>query len=334
MSRMLTFDSFTLIPTYSDIESRNDVDISTNICGVESQIPIINANMLSICSKDMMDVLHDHHTFSSYHRFFNSKENRIKALTNLKKYKDHLFTSLGTKKEEYDFATMLREIGFKNFIVDVNHGHHKMVENIVRHVKDISADTVVMAGNVSSVNGILYLQNAGADIIKIGNSFGFSCTTIKQTGFGAHPIDTAIRYNDYLVNKKREHERVKLCIDGGIRDVSDIAKSLIYGDVVMLGRMFAGSTESFGRSILTGDLNSARTMKEYFGNASVKTKQVIDEENHVRHVEGTTKLVPHTGPLSDTLASIKEGLQSAFSFVGARNIKEYQERAKHQVLKV
>ena len=285
--------------------------------------------MLAICSKDMIDVLYKNNTVSSYHRFFNSKENRNKTIFDLKNYKDKLFVSLGTKKEEYDYACMLNEFGYKNVIVDVNHGHHKMVKDIIKYIKNNCSDMIIMAGNVSSVDGIMFLYDAGADIVKIGNSFGFSCTTIKQTGFGAHPIDTAIRYNDFI--SKRDYGKAKLCIDGGIRDVSDIAKSLIWGDLVMLGRMFAGSSESFGKEIMT---EKGLIYKEYFGNASVKTKQVIDEENHVRHVEGTTKLVPSTGPLEVTLRSIKEGLQSAFSFVGARSLKEYQKRAKKQVLMI
>jgi IMP dehydrogenase/GMP reductase len=330
MNKMLNFDSFTLIPTYSDIESRSEVDVSTNICEIKSNLAIINANMLSISTKEMVNELYKYNTISSYHRFFNSMENRIKTMEELKDYKDKIFISIGTKKEEYDCVKILNEIGYKNIIVDVNHGHHKMVKDIIKHIKNNYPDMVVMAGNVSSVNGILFLQDAGVDIIKIGNSFGFSCTTIKQTGFGAHPIDTAIKYDKYI-NKKNKTQKAKLCIDGGIRNVSDIAKSLIFGDIVMLGRMFAGSNESFGKIIDSG--NGMRA-KEYFGNASVKTKQVMDEENHVKNIEGTTKLVPLTGPLNNTLKSIKEGLQSAFSFVGARNLKEYQEKAKNQILMV
>lgn len=329
MDKMLTFDSFTLIPTYSDIESRNEVDVSTEILDIKSELPIINANMLSICSKNMIDMLYKNNTVSSYHRFFNSKENKHKAILDLKDYKDKLFVSVGIKEEERDYVCELNEAGFKNVIIDVNHGHHKMVELMIKFIRDNCKDMIIMAGNVSSINGILFLQQAGANLIKIGMAFGYSCTTIKQTGFGSHPIDTAIRYNDFI--EKREYERAKLCIDGGVRDVSDIAKSLIYSDLVMLGKMFAGCDESFGKDILT---DKGVKYKEYFGNASVKTKQVIDEENHVRHIEGTTKLVPHTGPLSNTLKSIREGLASAFSFVGARSLKEYKKTAKEQILMV
>jgi len=324
MNRMLTFDSFTLIPTYSDVESRNDVDVSTEICGVKSDIPIINANMLSICSDNMIAALNKNNIFSSYHRFFTSPENRNETILSLKEFKDKMFVSIGIKKEEYDYVFKLYKAGFKNVLIDVNHGHHKMVKYMIKHIKDNCPNMLVMAGNVSSVDGILFLQDAGADVIKIGNSFGFSCSTLKATSFGCHPIHVAKTFREmYPFNGS------KLCLDGGIRGVGDIAKSLIFGDMVMLGKMFAGCDESFGKTIITGEL---KKMKEYYGNASKKTKEVIDGGNHVRYIEGTTKLVSCIGPIQNTLQSIKDGLKSAYSFVGARTIKEYQEKAKHQIL--
>lgn len=329
MAKMLTFDSFTLIPTYSDIESRNEVDVSTDIFNIKSELPVINANMLSICSKDMIDVLYKNNTISSYHRFFNSKENRNNATFDLKDYKDKLFISIGTKKEEYDYVADLYETGYKNVIIDVNHGHHKMVGDIIKYIKDNFSDMTVMAGNVSSVDGILFLQDAGTDISKIGTAFGYVCTTIKQSGFGCHPIDTAIKYNNFV--QYSNYKKSTLCIDGGIKNVSDIAKSLIYADLVMLGNMFAGCNESFGKKIIT---DKGLEYKEYFGNASIKTKQVVNDKNNIKYIEGTTKLVQTTGPLQNTLNSIKEGLQSSFSFIGARSIKEYQEKAKNQILMV
>lgn len=327
---MIDFDSITLIPAYSDIESRSEVDISSNLCGIKTSIPIINANMLAICSEEMMDVFCKNNTICSYHRFFESQQSRLNTLLKISN-KDLFFPSIGTKKEEYNFVDELYNNGFKNVIVDVNHGHHKMVSDICGFIKKKYPDMFVMAGNVSSVAGVSFLKDCGADCAKVGNSFGFSCTTIKQTGFGVHPIHTAKEYReqtndwDYL-----------LCLDGGIRDVADIAKCMIWGNVVMVGKMLAGCDESYGRTILTGSLsdNSYREMKEYFGNASIRTKQVINDENHIRHIEGTVKLVPKIGSMQNLLNSITDGLQSAYSFVGARNLEEFQQEAVKNILYV
>ena len=335
MKKMLTFDSFTLVPTYSDISSRSEVDVSVTIDKTSSMLPIMNANMLSICTPEMISKLSNKfNTFSSYHRFFHSIDNRKETLSNIKQNltnKDLFFVSIGTKPEEYGFIDWLVESGFKSIIIDVNHGHHKMVSDILSHIKKNYGNYfTIMAGNVSSIDGIKFLKDNGSDIIKIGNSFGFSCTTIKATGVGVHPIHTAKEYRD-----NTNDWETKLCIDGGLRDVSDIAKALIWGDFVMLGKMLAGSTESYGRIIQDnhGGVYGGK-FKEYFGNASIKTKQVIDGENHVKHIEGTTKLVPHIGPISITLSEIQQGLQSALSFMGTRTLVQYKAIAKNQILMV
>ena len=327
---MLTFDSFTLIPSYSDISSRNEVDVSTDICGIKSDLPIINANMLSICTPEMIDVLSNkYNTFSSYHRFFETidakKKTLLKIIEQNPNSRKHFWMSVGVKKEEYEFVGWLNDVGIKNVIVDVNHGHHKMVGDVIKHIKSNYKDIRIIVGNVSSNDGIKFLRDNGADVVKCGNSYGHSCSTIKQSGFGVHPM--------YVIKTYREQTNdwdTNLCPDGGIRVAADIAKCLIYGNVVMIGSMLAGSDESYGTKIS----HDGFLYRQFYGNASIRTKQVASEENHVKFVEGTTRLVPCTGSIENTLKDIKEGLQSAFSFVGARNLKEYQQKATNQMLYV
>lgn len=342
MRKMLNFDSFTLVPTYSDIYSRGEVDVSSTINGVRSSLPIINANMLSLCTPCMISRLYNHNTFSSYHRFFNSlddrkqtivsiiennieKSNILKTDLELDSFFQRFYVSLGTKmSEECDFVDWLYINGIKNVIIDVNHGHHVMVKDMIRFIKDNYIDMNVMAGNVCSVDGISYLSDCGADIIKVGNSFGFSCSTIKASGFGISSIHAAKEYRE-----KTGNWDTNLCMDGGIREVADIAKALIWGNVVMIGKLFAGCDESFGNNkIVNGEM-----FKEYYGNASFQCKKIINQD-HVKNIEGVTKLVPYVGCIDDVLKSIKEGLQSAFSFVGARNLSEYQSKTINQILMV
>ena len=83
MTKMLNFDSFTLVPTYSDITSRSEVDISSTINGVRSNLPIINANMLSLCTPDMISKLYNYNTFSSYHRFFDSVDTKKQTIISI-----------------------------------------------------------------------------------------------------------------------------------------------------------------------------------------------------------------------------------------------------------
>lgn len=338
---MLTFDSFTLIPAYSEIESRSTgVDISSLIMDqngkvlINLKVPVINANMHSICTQELIDRIIVNGGAGSYHRFFRSQEERNQTLNVLlsnfrnEDERFRFFPSIGVQKEDYDFVDWLAEHGAKNVIVDVNHGHHKLVGNILKYIRETHSKLVIMAGNVSSTDGIKYLRDNGAHIIKIGNSFGFSCTTIKATGFGVHPVHTAKTYRD-----DTDDWDTQLCIDGGIRMVSDISKSLIWANIVMIGKMFAGCDESAGQIV---DVNGSKH-KLYYGNASVITKSIkesLKDDNHIRHVEGAVTEVPCTGSVYQTLNSIVDGIQGAFSFVGARNLTEYQIAAQKQILMV
>jgi len=329
LNKMIDFDSFTLMPRYSDIPSRSIIDVSTKINGLVSDLPVINANMLSLCTDDMISSLSNKNsTFSSYHRFFedsdlkNSKMNEVVSLLgpNIKKF----WMSIGAKPSEYSSIASLYAKGISNIIIDTNHGHHKFVKDTIEFLKKEFPNITIMAGNVCTTDGIKFLKDSGADIIKVGNSYGQSCTTKNATGFGVHPLHACAkyRYDTYDFD-------TLLCADGGFRTPSDIAKALIFSDLVMLGRMFAGTNESAGYR--------AKFSNVYFGNASINTKKIIstnDETNHVRYIEGQQIFVDKIGPLNDCLMSIKDGLQSAFSFVNARSLKQYQRLALEQILEV
>ena len=328
---MLTFDDFTITPQYSDIESRSQVNISTTISDITSDLPIINSNMLAICTPEMIiKLINDYNTFASYHRFFESDEIRKAKLLQIQKVikeerRNKFFISIGTKKEEYDFVEWLIDNHFTSIIIDVNHGHHKMVADMLKYIKTKFQDTTVMSGNVSTTSGIKFLADNGADIIKVGNSGGSVCSTRTMTSVYVHSFHAVKQYRD-----DTKDNNTCLIVDGGVRDVSDIAKSLIYANAAMLGKMMAGCNESYGTKV---DTNGA-SFKEFYGNASAKTKQSVTEDGHISHVEGVTKLIPCTGPMKNILKDIREGLQSAFSFVGARNVQEYKENVQKSILMI
>jgi IMP dehydrogenase len=48
-----SFDDVMLVPSYSEMNSRADVDLSTSVAGVTLRIPIIAANMSSVCEDTM-----------------------------------------------------------------------------------------------------------------------------------------------------------------------------------------------------------------------------------------------------------------------------------------
>jgi GMP reductase len=109
---------------------------------------------------------------------------------------------------------------------------------------------------------------------------------------------------------------VQIIADGGIRKYGDIAKSIAFGaDMVMIGGMFAGHTESPG-SVLEVD---GEFKKAFFGSASEHQK------GEQKHVEGKKMLVPFKGSLDTTLQIIKENLQSSVSYAGGTKLSDLEQ---------
>jgi hypothetical protein len=68
MKTALSFDDVLLVPGYNDIESRSDVTLETDVAGVDLQLPIIAANMPSVCEADMAIALADAGGMGIVHR--------------------------------------------------------------------------------------------------------------------------------------------------------------------------------------------------------------------------------------------------------------------------
>jgi GMP reductase len=106
--------------------------------------------------------------------------------------------------------------------------------------------------------------------------------------------------------------------DGGIKEPGDIAKCLVLGaDVVMVGGMFSGLTDSPGEVVRGYD---GKLYKEFWGSASAF------QSGKKNRIEGTKKLIPykeHT--LVEELVYIKECLQSAISYGGGTSLECFKD---------
>jgi len=55
--RALSFNDVLLVPRHTTVFSRSDVNLSTRIAGLKLDIPIIAANMSSVCEAEMAAAL-------------------------------------------------------------------------------------------------------------------------------------------------------------------------------------------------------------------------------------------------------------------------------------
>ncbi len=236
--------------------------------------------------------------------------------------------AIGVTPEEMERAELLVQNDVDALVIDTAHGHSGMVIDMVARVKDAFPDTDVIGGNIISAEAAAELIAAGADAVKVGVGPGSICTTRVVSGAGV-PQLTAVMD---VVEEASKHG-VPVIADGGIRYSGDITKALAAGaQTVMVGSLFAGTTESPGETILL----EGRTYKVYRGMGSLKAMQLGSKARYMQHdVEAANKLVPegvegrvpYRGAFADSAHQLMGGLRSGMGYVGASNLEALRENA-------
>uniref|UniRef100_A0A7C4GIH8 Inosine-5'-monophosphate dehydrogenase n=1 Tax=Fervidobacterium thailandense TaxID=1008305 RepID=A0A7C4GIH8_9BACT len=234
--------------------------------------------------------------------------------------------AVGTGPDTMDRVDALVKAGVDVIVVDTAHGHSKRVIETLKAIKRKYPDLPVIAGNVATGEATEELIKAGADAVKVGIGPGSICTTRIVAGIGV-PQLTAI-LECAKVAKKYD---VPIIADGGIRYSGDIVKALAAGaETVMIGSIFAGTEESPGETVLY----QGRKYKVYRGMGSIgamkagSADRYFQNENQKFVPEGVEGMVPYKGHVKDVVYQLIGGLRAGMGYVGARNIKELQVKAK------
>ncbi|MFP6901555.1 MAG: IMP dehydrogenase, partial [Opitutales bacterium] len=212
--------------------------------------------------------------------------------------------------------------------ISTAHGFSKGVGALVRLLREEFRDLTILAGNVTSGEGVEFLANAGADAVKVGQGPGSICTTRIVAGVGV-PQMTAL----YLASKACEKQGVRILADGGIAKSGDIVKALTLADAVICGSLLAGCREAPGRIIeIDGKL-----YKQYRGMGS---KTAMKEGSAARYghdqgvtsktaAEGIEALKELSGSLQSSLEALVGGIQSGLGYLGAATLAEIKKKARY-----
>lgn len=323
-----TFNDVLIEPQYSEILSRSDVDLTTDMGKFELNLPIISANMKDITGPKMAFSMAEHGGLGILHRFVQEKEySCTEAVKEYEKavklmnavdmpYHANIGVSIGVQKHDKLRFQMLYRKGARIFCVDVAHGHHILVKQMVKWLlSQTKKDICIIAGNIATPQAAKDLISWGADIVKVGIGPGDVCMTRRNTGVGVPQL--------YALKAIREaNPDIKIIADGGIKSTGDIAKALKYANAVMVGSFIAGTSETPGHVYESPE---GKFYKVYGGSASGERK-VQNGQSH-KHVEGIVKMVDFRGEVKYILRKIRENLQSAFSYSGANSLTEFQKKA-------
>jgi IMP dehydrogenase/GMP reductase len=317
MEHGYTYNDVLIQPRYSEIGTRSKVDLSTKIGNHCFELPVISANMKDITGYKMASEIGNHNGLALLHRFFSIEQSvkefldaqRTLKLTNKK---NNVGVSIGVQENDKQRFESLYEAGARIFCIDVAHGHHLHVKKMLKWVNFQAFGCTIIAGNIATPEAYNDMCEWGADAVKVGIGPSPVCRTRYNTGAGVPQLFALERVWGESMNHKKP---ISIIADGGISHVGDIAKALKYSDAVMLGSMIAGTSETPGNVFRNEE---GEFYKVYGGSASGENKG----EN--RFVEGAIKLVKFKGKVKFILREIEHGLQSSFSYVGANNLKEFQ----------
>ncbi len=313
----LTYDDIQLVPSYSEIVSRKNIDLSTRITSRFSlTIPLVASPMPTVCGFDMALELMRMGGIGCIHRFMSIAEqeeiiDQLNKISLSEKINIPTMAAVGANGDFLERAKALVNKGAKIILIDVAHGHHKNVKDAIGLIKAIDPAIDVIAGNIASAKAAIDLQDWGADALRVGVGGGSLCTTRIKTGFGVPNVT--------CLNEIVKVAKVPVMADGGLRMSGDLAKAFALGaSTAMLGSLLAGTEEAPGLLIN----QPTGLFKKYSGAASYDTKVTHGQE--VRNIEGESTVIPYKGKVKLVIDSILDGVKSALSYAGANNLSEFK----------
>ena len=317
----LTYNDVLLVPQYSDIVSRKEVDLTSRLSDHQFGLPIIASPMDTVSETRMAKAMADSGGLAVIHRY-NSVREQAKmveaVIENPRAYGiPTVAAAIGTSGDYLERAAALVGHGAKILCVDVAHGHHVLMKLALEKLRELFGDTVhIMAGNVATLEGYNDLVDWGADSVRCNIGGGSICSTRIQTGHGVPGLHT-------IIACARSDRNAPIIADGGIRNSGDIVKALAAGaDFVMLGSLLSGTDETPGDTINTRE----GKFKAYRGMASKDAQ--IEWRGKTASLEGIATTVACKGPVGDTIQELTRGIRSGLSYSGARTIPELQAKAR------
>ena len=233
-----------------------------------------------------------------------------------------LCAAIGITGDYFERAQELVKNGCNVLFIDVAHGHHVLVKNVIEELKNEFGENVeVIGGSIATKEAATDLCEWGADALRVGVGNGSLCETRIRTGVGLPQFTTLLD-----ISPVADNYGVPIISDGGCRYVGDVAKGLGAGaDSVMLGSLLSGTKETPGEITKVGEWPNERLYKKYRGSASIDSKSDRGEYNNV---EGNSKIIPYKGKVKRIISDIRDGLSSSFSYVGASDVLDFQSKCE------
>ena len=320
-------DDLLLIPQPSSINSRSEVDLSTDLgSGFILKLPIISAPMSGIVGVELIRELGRLGGLGILHRFYNDVIEREKDVSFLEKAAINFGVAIGLGDNYYRHAL---NFGATIVLIDVANGYLDSVveftENVAGYIKQSGYNCLVMAGNVATFDGAKRLYDAGATLIRVGIGSGQLCVTRQNTGSGvsqATAIQDCSHYlNDIDIYEMGSEHRINpktpwyTIADGGIKTSGDGTKALALGaDFLMIGSLFANAYESDHDGKIQGQA-SREHQEQFYGEVR-------------KSVEGVQQEATKKMSLEELITEFCWNMRSGFVYSNSTSISDLHKNAK------
>jgi IMP dehydrogenase len=317
------FDHLSLVPRLaSSLTHRADAAPEARVGHLLLQVPLLGAPMPDVCGPEMCRALAAAGALGVLHRFqpvddqiaqFHSSHDGAPAT---------VAAAIGVTGDYRERFIGLYGAGCRIVCLDTANGAHEQVGAALDWIRGEADDAFVIAGNVATAEAFRWLEDRGADAIRVGIAGGSVCETRTETAVYS-PTPHAV------AEAAQVRRRALIIGDSGVRQPADMCKLLALGaDLVMVGSALAGTREAPGRVIVM----DGKKVKIMRGSASFSVQQQAGAEDP-GYVEGTETLVPYKGGVDDVVRRYLAGLRSSMSYMDARTLDEYRENVSFIVLR-
>lgn len=346
-----SYNDIAIVPAIkSNVEHRSECNPFTGQFN-NSDLPIFTAPMSTVVNEQNFNLFEKNHIIPILPRNFDL-ETRIDYLRRGK------WTAVGLQEFEDLFINNDWDMEIYpdvNVLIDIANGHMSKLHDMIYYAKvkyKWSNRFKIMAGNIANPMTYYELAKAGCDMIRVNIGVGEGCITWSNLGTG-YPCASLIS-EIYKIKKELEHagEWTPLIIaDGGIRNYSDVNKSLALGaDYVMIGGLFSKLVESAAPTFYydkdgvsiheinpfehkidvypdgTFDIDEEYIVdnlhKVFYGMASRRGQEDINGEKK-KTSEGIQKILPATTNLRKWSENMIAYMQSAMSYTNCLYLDDF-----------
>lgn len=326
----LDFKDVLIEPKRSSIASRSKVYMQAlyrfkHSGMVWEGVPIIAANMDTIGTFDVYNVLQKNNIITAMNKFYTAEDYTNAMSAQL--HHEMFMISTGISDADFEkLVTTMRAVNCSWICIDIANGYLDSLLTFCQKVRKHFPKKTIVAGNVVTKERVEELiLYGGVDIVKIGIGPGSACTTRVKTGVGV-PQFSAVMECAEAAHNVGGH----IIADGGITCPGDAAKALGVGaDFVMIGGQFSGHDENPGDVIE----ENGKKYKEFYGMSSQHAmNKHYGAKQSYRASEGRHLKVPYRGALQDTVDDYLGGIRSTCTYVGAASIDKLAENTTFRVV--